>query len=110
MENLTLESIRNKKLEREMKFIEFAEKVRKEMLLNKVLYSSAKFECFTDNMFIYGYSNKNLYFQFTIICDDTLLSKMTINELLNLKRIKFFESKIFDKKEMIILGSLLHSN
>ena len=82
----------------------FLEEVKKEMLLNKIYYKKAKFSCFDSDIFTYSYSNHSIVFEFSFICDDTLLSKMTIKEILELKRILFFESSMFDKKTMEKLG------
>ena len=82
----------------------FLDEVKKEMLLNNVYYKKAKFKCFDSNMFSYYYSNHSIIFEFNFICEDTLLDKLTVKEILELKRITFFESSLFDKKTMKKLG------
>ena len=101
MENLSLESIRNKKAINQEKVLE---EIKYEMVLNNVYYSKAKFACYSDGMLTYTYSNKNFLFEFTFICDDILLSKMTIKELLELKRIEYFDNVIFDIKTKEVIG------
>jgi len=113
MEKLTLGTIRDKKSEKELKkefeFINFSEAIKKEMLLNGIYYRKAKFQCFNDNMFTYGYSNHSTFFEFTFMCEDTLLDRMTIKSLLELKNIKWFDNRIFDKKTMEVLGGISYS-
>ncbi len=113
MKNLTLQSIRDKREAIEKKKTEkqkvFLEEVKKEMFLNKVYYSKAKFSCFSDNIFTYVYSNHSLIFEFNIICEDTLFDKMTIKDLLSLKRIGYFDNGIYDKKTREKLGGISYS-
>lgn len=113
MKNLTLQSIREKRENIENKKTEkqkvFLEEVKKEMFLNKVYYSKAKFSCFSDNIFTYVYSNHTLMFEFNIICEDTLFDKMTIKDLLSVKRIGYFENGIYDKKTREKLGGISYS-
>jgi len=112
MKNLTLQSIREKKsilFEKELKdkkkLNDFLLEVKKEMILNKIYYKKAKFQCYTDKLFSYYYKNHSLLFEFNFICDDTLLDKLTIKELLELKNITYFENAIYDQtKEEILLG------
>ena len=113
MKNLTLNEIRTKKMEQEIEkkveFKNFIEQVKKEMILAGVYYKKAKFQCFNDNMFTYGYSNHSTFFEFTIMCDDTLLDKMTIKDLLELKNIQWFDNRIFCKQTMEVLGKVSYS-
>ena len=113
MKNLTLQSIREKKeaIERKKtgKLIAFLEELKKEMILNKVYYSKAKFSCFSDNIFTYSYSNHSYLFTFDIICEDTLFDKMTIKDLLSVKRIGYFDNGIYDKKTREKLGGISYS-
>ena len=102
MKKLTLTSIREKREKQKS----FFEEVKKEMILNGVYYKKAKFQCFNDNMFTYGYSNHSTFFEFTFMCEDTLLDKMTIKELLELKKIVWFDNRIFDKKTREVLGGI----
>ena len=113
MKNLTLQTIREKKeaIERKKtgKLIAFLEEAKKEMILNNVYYSKAKFSCFSDNIFTYSYSNHSHLFTFDIICDDTLFDKMTIKDLLSVKRIGYFDNGIYDKKTREKLGGISYS-
>lgn len=113
MEKLTLQSIRDKKQivknENTEELIYFLNEVKKEMLLNKIFYSKAKFSCFSDNVFTYSYSNHSLFFEFNIICEDTLYNKMTIKDLLELKKISYFSNGIYDKKTMEKIGGIYFS-
>jgi len=104
MENLTLQSIRYKKEKRE-KLNNFLLEVKKEMILNNVYYKKTKFGCYTDYIFSYYYKNHTKLFEFNFICDDTLLDKLTVKELLELKDITFFESTIYDQTNSDLLLS-----
>jgi len=113
MKNLTLQTIKEKRkaVERKKteKLIAFLDEVKKEMILNKVYYSKAKFSCFSDNIFTYSYSNHSYLFTFDIICEDTLFDKMTIKDLLEIKRIGYFDNGIYDKKTREKLGGISYS-
>ena len=100
MENLTLTSIKLKKEKKELKLNNLLEEIKKEMLLNNIYYKKAKFGCFGDNIFSYYYNNHATIFEFSFICKDSLLDKMTIKELLELKNIVYFSSSIYDKSTM----------
>jgi hypothetical protein len=76
----------------------FLEKVENEMKLANVFYKKAKFSCFSDGIFTYSYSNHTTLFEFNIIADDMFFDKMTIKELLEVKRIGYFDNGIYDKK------------
>ena len=108
MENLSLKTIRSKR-EKTAKLNSFLEDLKKEMLINKVYYSKAKFSCFSDNIFTYSYSNHSFLFTFDIICDDTLFDKMTIKDLLEVKRIRFIDNGIYDKKTREKIGGISYS-
>jgi hypothetical protein len=103
MKNLSLRKNKSEKL------ISFLEDVKKEMILNKVYYSKAKFNCYSDNIFTYSYSNHSYLFTFDIICKDTLFDKMTIKDLLEIRDINFFENCIYDKKTREKLGGITYS-
>ena len=66
----------------------------------------AKFVCFSDNVFTYVYTihmselNTEKH-EFCFICDDILLSEMTIENLLNLKRLSFFSHRVYLNDERI---------
>jgi hypothetical protein len=98
----SLETIREKKKE----YYDFIEKVKKEMLLNNVYYKKAKFQCFADETFTYSYSNHSFMYEFSFICEDILLDKLTIKELLELKNVKFFRNRIFSKHDMECIATV----
>jgi len=100
MENLKLTSIKMKIEKKELKLNNLLEEIKKEMLLNNIYYKKAKFGCFGDNIFSYYYNNHTAIFEFSFICKDTLLDKMTIKEILELKNITYFSSSIYDKLTM----------
>lgn len=100
MKNLTLTSIKMKIEKKELKLNNLLEEIKKEMLLNNIYYKKAKFGCFGDNAFSYYYNNHTTIFEFSFICNDTLLDKMTIKEILELKNITYFSSSIYDKLTM----------
>ena len=63
---------------------------------NGILYKGALFACFDSNIFTYKIKTDNLYHEFCIICEDTLLDEMPVIDLFRLKRISFFGYRIFD--------------
>jgi len=54
---------------------------------NNLLEMKLSFSCFADGMISYG----NSKIEITIISDDSFLPQHTIDELLRLKRIEYFE-------------------
>jgi hypothetical protein len=62
---------------------------------NNILESNTVFECFNDRMFTYGIEKNNVYHEFTFQSEDTLLRELSVIDLLNLKRIKYFEHVVF---------------
>jgi len=96
MENLDLFTIRLKK---------FLSEVEKEVRTVKIYYKKAKFTCYDSNVFCYEVKHDNTIFEFSFACDDTLLSKMTVKELLELKRISYYSFRIFDEDINLIYGS-----
>jgi hypothetical protein len=101
MEKLTLTSIKKKR-----DFKNFIEKVKTDMKFAGVYSKKAEFKCFSDNMFTYGYSDNTSFFEFTFMCDDMLLDKMKIKELLKLKNLQWFGNRIFCKQTMEVLISV----
>lgn len=67
----------------------------KEFRLFKMYYSKCKFACFDSGMFTYEIKRGDLLYELSFICDDTLLNKMTVKDLLELKRITYFRISKF---------------
>jgi len=88
----------------------FKECVKKEVIVNGVFYKKAKFKSFCDGLFSYCYSNHSLVFEFNVICEDFLLDKMTIKELLDLKNIKHFNFGIYDRKTLNKIASTFYTD
>jgi len=69
--------------------------------LNDILEENAKFSCYADNTFTYLlYKEKKMY-EISFICDDILLSKMKIEDLLQLKDMCYFWCRIFENKKIL---------
>jgi hypothetical protein len=81
MENSQLNEIRVKKVLNE---------AETEFRLFKMYYSKCKFVCYDSEIFTYEIKRGDITYELTFNCDDTLLAKMTVKEILNLKRIGFF--------------------
>lgn len=76
--------------------------IRKECEIANILHLVAKFTSYNDSIF--GYEvviNDTEMHEFTFICDDTLLSEMKVEELLNLRRLAFFSHRVFIDGECI---------
>lgn len=69
--------------------------IRDKMNERDILYKKAKFVAFHDGFFVFNYKTKGVVFEFSVICDDVLLAKMTILELLNLKNTEYFDVREF---------------
>jgi hypothetical protein len=80
----------------------FLQEEEKEFRLFKMYYSKAKFVCYDSQIFTYEIKRGNITYEISFICDDTLLLKMTIKELLSLKRIGFFQIKKFDENKICL--------
>jgi hypothetical protein len=70
----------------------------KELML---LEEEVSFENFDSHIFTYSLFHDEKLHEFSFICDDTLLKKERIKELLNLNKITFFEYNIFVKEKDI---------
>lgn len=97
---LTLNSIKEKRAK-----LEILNEIKNEMLLSNIYHKKANFVSFNDSIFTYEYKNKSTIYEFSFICDDFLLSKLTIKELLELKNIEFFENNIYYKDNLEKIGS-----
>jgi len=82
-----------------MKEIEFKDtveykEIKQECYLEGILNKTAHFECYSDNIFTYSIMNNNVRHQFSVIAEEFYLSEMQVIELINLKRVKYFEHSI----------------
>jgi hypothetical protein len=62
---------------------------------NFKLTELATFACHADNIATYSIEQGNFHYEFNIIADETFLSEMELDELLNLKRVKYFQYSIY---------------
>jgi len=69
--------------------------IRDKMNERDILYKKAQFVAFHDGFFVFNYKTKGVIFEFSVVCDDVLLKKMTILELLNLKNTSYFDVREF---------------
>lgn len=67
-------------------------KERKKMLemMSSFLDKKATFSCYVDEMFEYHLKNKDEKYIFTFICDDSLIKKMEVEWLLDLKKVQYY--------------------
>ena len=56
-----------------------------------------KFCCFNDGIITYGYTDDDMYFEISIIADDTLLAEMELIDLLELKRVEYFDVAVYQQ-------------
>tara|TARA_R110000823_G_scaffold123484_1_gene249523 strand:+ start:56 stop:358 length:303 start_codon:yes stop_codon:yes gene_type:complete len=76
--------------------------------LSLILHLKATFGSFNDNIFAYYLDLgklDDLDYEFTFIADDFLIKEMTVQELLDLKNVSYFCSKIYSEKYHEIKGS-----
>tara|TARA_B110000285_G_C14552340_1_gene349748 strand:+ start:106 stop:399 length:294 start_codon:yes stop_codon:yes gene_type:complete len=73
--------------------------------LRLILHLKAQFASFNDNIFAYYLELGDLNYEFTFIADDFLLKEMTVQDLLDLKRVSYFSNKISSAKYHEIKGS-----
>jgi hypothetical protein len=82
---------------------EVKQEIKKEMLLIKIYYKKAKFVCYDSGCFTYNYTMKDgTLIETNFICEDTLLDKLSFQEILNLRDIKFLWQRIFDIDSKLI--------
>lgn len=84
----------------------FLQEVEKEFRLNGIYYKKAKFACYDSNVFTYLVKHDNTTFEISFIADETLLDKMTCKELLELKRIGFYQVRIFTSDTMECISNI----
>jgi len=59
------------------------------------LKTKAKFKCYSDHVFSYGFEKRGEYHEINFICDDTILNKMTVEDIINLDRVEYFQHCIY---------------
>lgn len=68
------------------------------------------FACFDENMISYHIKDINGgFYELTFICEDTMLLKMTVKDLLNLKRITYFDINYYKESGDVIRIGLYSS-
>ena len=85
---------------------EYAE-ILEEIKHCNILHKYAKFMCYSDNIFTYHLIFEDLKHEFNIIAEsETFLDDMFVSELLDLKRVNYFEHTIYDNRDDSRLGSI----
>ena len=59
-----------------------------------ILEDEAEFSCFVDGMWEYHLEKENIKYLFFIIADDDFIRKMSVEWLIDLKRVSYFSSEI----------------
>ena len=67
----------------------------------KALDKRCAFACFDSDMFSYQIKIGDILHEITFIAEDTLLNKMTIRELLNLKKIEYFDLRSYHNNKVV---------
>ena len=72
-------------------------KIKTELELINILDKKAHFECYSDSVFGFGYTQEDnvTYHEFCFICENDILNEMLISEILELKRIVYFCHNIY---------------
>jgi len=72
-------------------------KIIKSLLEYDVLKETTHFKCFNEHLFIYQLNQENRMFSFEFLCEDSLVYEMTIEQLLLLDKIEYFEYCLYEK-------------
>lgn len=70
-------------------------KIKKELETINLINEVAAFESFADDIFTFSFEEDDIMHEFNIICDDVILKDMSIESLLELKRVSYFSHSIF---------------
>tara|TARA_R110000765_G_scaffold84474_1_gene163410 strand:+ start:1427 stop:1747 length:321 start_codon:yes stop_codon:yes gene_type:complete len=83
-------------------------KIKEELELNNIIIKEFKLEVVQNGVIVFSLKDGDVLHNFSIIADDTFFSKMSALDLMNLKRVKFFNHVIYinDKKESEVRWSL----
>jgi len=65
-----------------------------------------EFKSYNDGIFSYYTTKEDVKHELCVICDDVLLSKMSLMDIVNLKRITYFSASAFLESE--IIGSVCY--
>ena len=74
-------------------------KIKQELEAIDALQENAVFECFGDSMATFGLKHRGAYYEFCIICEDDYSRSMMVADLLTLKRVTFFNYKVYLKED-----------
>lgn len=69
-----------------------------EFKLINLMDKTAVFACFDEGMFTYMVDDDVLIHEISFHAEDTLLDKMKVSDLVNLKRLEYFDHRIFAKE------------
>jgi hypothetical protein len=72
--------------------------IKKEFKTIGMLQEAMKFESMADGICSFWCTDGDISHQLLIKTDDTLLKEMTVEEILNLKRINFLEHTVFSEE------------
>ena len=95
-----------------IKLKEVKDLIKFEMKDRGLFYKKTTFACYDSNIFTYTYKTKEgLLIETSFIADDTLLSKMSFKEIIELKEIKFLWQRLFltSFKPTEIIGQVMFS-
>lgn len=76
--------------------------------LRLILQHRAKFTAYCDGIFNYELILNDVKYDFSIIADDDFVSEMEVEWLLDLKRVRYFENRIYlldSRKAWVFEGS-----
>ncbi len=85
--------------------IEYKE-IEQELRDCNILHHTARFVCYSDNIFTYHIIFEGLKHELSVIADETFLYEMTVNELLDLNRVNFFSHTVYDNCDDSKLGGI----
>lgn len=67
--------------------------------LSEILQEKTTFSCFVDGLFCFEIEHEGALHEFKFLCDDAIRQGATVEELLHLKRMQYFEHSIYLKEE-----------
>ena len=74
-------------------------KIYRELVVQDLLFEKVKFDCFADGVFTFSVIKGDVRNEFSFICDDMFTSEITALDILQLKRITYFQHGIYLREE-----------
>ena len=76
-------------------------KIQNKLIELGIINHTANFACYSDSTFTYSYKKGELHVEFNLICDDTFLDVLPIQELLDQRDMVYFSMGVYINDEKI---------